>query len=140
MIGVFLLLTAALNQPNSPQISITNPASSTSVATMPVQPTMQEVWQVDAIAFLPPSNLASLKALTDDHTMDAVAAHLTKMDVKYLRGPTKFYPADHSPGFIKAVRSLPAHEPFVLPGNGVIVIYDFVSTSEEAVRSPPPAK
>ena len=113
-------------------------ARTTSVA--PTPPATQEVWQMEAIVLLPPPNLASLRALADDHTMDAVAAHLTQMGIKYLRGPTKFYPEDHPAGFIKGIRSLPAHEPFVLPGNGVIVIYDFISTSEEAVPPPPPAQ
>ncbi|HWI85397.1 MAG TPA: hypothetical protein VNT42_03620 [Sphingomonas sp.] len=139
MIGALLLLFASVDQARSPGISVGGSASTAFAAPEPAAPATRELWKMDTIVLLPPSDLASLRALTDDHTMDAVAAHLGKMGVKYLRGPTKFYPALFPAELIKAVRALPAHEPFVLPNISAIFIYDVVSISQEDVPPTPAA-
>jgi EpsD family peptidyl-prolyl cis-trans isomerase len=80
------------------------------------------VYKLDRIQFAMPRDPGSLQAIKDDHTMDAVAARLTSMGIKFDRGPGALDSAQLPPPLVARLKALPAGEPFAIPaGNGVIV-------------------
>jgi peptidyl-prolyl cis-trans isomerase C len=91
----------------------------------------RKVFTVDRIQFALPADMAQLKTLEDDHSMDAVAAKLTKLGIKFQRGPAKMDSAQLGQQRIDQIKALPDGEPFVTPENGVITVA--VITGETAV-------
>jgi EpsD family peptidyl-prolyl cis-trans isomerase len=77
---------------------------------------------MDQIRFAAPKDVKSLRALEGDHSMDAVAAHLTQMGIKFERGPAGLDSGQAPTPLIKAMNAAPATEPFVIPSRGIITV------------------
>jgi EpsD family peptidyl-prolyl cis-trans isomerase len=77
---------------------------------------------LDQIRFAPPKDMTQLRALEGDHSMDAVAGHLTQMGIKFQRGNTGLDTAQAPAQLIKMINSAPAGEPFVIPDRGSVTV------------------
>jgi peptidyl-prolyl cis-trans isomerase C len=82
----------------------------------------REQLQLDQIRFRPPKDPKSLNALNADHSLDAVAAHLTQMGIKFDRVQAGLDTASVPTDLITAINKLPPGEPFVIPTNGIITV------------------
>lgn len=82
----------------------------------------REKLTLDQIRMAMPKDINSLKSLEGDHSMDAVAAHLTQMGIKFGRGTITIDSGQLPTQLIKAINSQPATEPFVVPDRGMITI------------------
>jgi len=83
----------------------------------------RETLQLDQIRFRPnPSDVKKLSVIQADHNLDAVAAHLTGLGIKFDRVKAGLDTAQVPTDLIKAINNLPAGEPFVLPTNGIITV------------------
>jgi len=83
----------------------------------------RETLQLDQIRFRPgPNDAKKLASIESDHTMDAVAAHLTSMGIKFDRVKAGLDTAQVPTTIIKQINALPAGEPFVLPSPPVITV------------------
>ncbi|WP_404711692.1 hypothetical protein [Sphingomonas sp. MMS24-J13] len=82
----------------------------------------REQLSLDQIRFPMPKDIKSLKALEGDHTMDAVAAHLTQMGIKFVRGNANLDSGQAPTQLIKLINSSPPSEPFVIPDRGMITV------------------
>jgi EpsD family peptidyl-prolyl cis-trans isomerase len=77
---------------------------------------------LDQIRFPTPKDIQSLRALEGDHSMDAVAAHLTQMGVKFQRGNAGLDSAQAPAPLIKMIDTVTPGEPFVVPDAGMITV------------------
>ena len=77
---------------------------------------------VDRIQFALPKNPDQLKALENDHSMDAVAARLQQMGIEFRRDNTQVDSAALGQQRLQQIQALPAGEPFVIPENGVVTV------------------
>lgn len=82
----------------------------------------REQLSLDQIRFPMPKDVKSLKVLEGDHSMDAVAAHLTQMGIKFVRGNANLDSGQAPTPLIKLINSAPPSEPFVIPDRGVITV------------------
>jgi peptidyl-prolyl cis-trans isomerase C len=83
----------------------------------------REALQLDQIRFRPtPTDIKKLGVIKDDHNLDAVAAHLTGLGIKFDRVKAGLDTAQVPTELIKEIDGLPAGEPFVLPTNGIITV------------------
>jgi EpsD family peptidyl-prolyl cis-trans isomerase len=83
----------------------------------------RETLQLDQIRFRPtPADLKKLNAIQSDHSMDAVAAHLTSLGIKFDRVKAGLDTAQVPTDLVKAINGLPAGEPFVLPSPPIITV------------------
>ncbi len=83
----------------------------------------REGLQLDQIRFRPgPSDVKKLVVIQQDHNLDAVAAHLTGLGIKFDRVKAGLDTAQVPTDLIKAINNLPPGEPFVLPTNGIITV------------------
>jgi EpsD family peptidyl-prolyl cis-trans isomerase len=82
----------------------------------------REQLSLDQIRFAMPKDIKSLKALEADHSMDAVAAHLTQMGVKFVRGNATLDSGSAPTNLINLINNSPPSEPFVIPDRGVITV------------------
>ncbi len=90
----------------------------------------RKILTIDRIQFAVPENLEQLKALENDHSMDAVAARLQQMGIKFRRDTPRVDAASLGQQRMTQIRALPAGEPFVIPENGVVTVG--VITGEQA--------
>lgn len=83
----------------------------------------RQALQLDQIRFRPsPSDVNKLAVIKQDHNLDAVAAHLTGLGIKFDRVKAGLDTAQVPTDLIKAIDALPPGEPFVLPTNGIITV------------------
>jgi len=83
----------------------------------------REALQLDQIRFRPtPGDLKRLAVIQQDHSLDAVAAHLNSLGIKFDRVKAGLDTAQVPTDLIKAINGLPPGEPFVLPTNGIITV------------------
>jgi EpsD family peptidyl-prolyl cis-trans isomerase len=83
----------------------------------------REALQLDQIRFRPsPNDVKKLAIIQQDHNLDAVAAHLTGLGIKFDRVKAGLDTAQVPTDLIKAINNLPPGEPFVLPTNGIITV------------------
>jgi EpsD family peptidyl-prolyl cis-trans isomerase len=94
---------------------------------------------LDQIRFPIPKDITSLKALEGDHSMDAVAAHLTQMGIKFDRGNVGMDSGQAPTPLIKLINSTPPTEPFVIPDRGMITV-NLVSSRRPIQIDPQQAK
>jgi EpsD family peptidyl-prolyl cis-trans isomerase len=80
------------------------------------------VFTVDRIQFPLPSDVESLKALENEHSMDAVAARLRQMGVEFTRGEAAMDSAQLGQARLDRIRALPEGEPFVIPEGGLVTV------------------
>lgn len=77
---------------------------------------------LEQIRFAPPKDPKQLQVLSSDHSLDAVAQHLTAMGIKFERGNAAIDTAQAPPEVITQIEKLPAGEPFVVPSPGVVTV------------------
>ena len=84
----------------------------------------REALQLDQIRFRPnPGDVKKdLDTIHQDHNLDAVAAHLTGLGIKFDRVKAGLDTAQVPTEIIKAINNLRAGEPFVIPTNGIFTV------------------
>jgi peptidyl-prolyl cis-trans isomerase C len=99
-----------------------------------VQAPTSAVWVLDQIRFPLPKDAASLQQLQDDHSMDAVAAHLQKMGIVFTRGAVQINPDRLPPDLVKGIDGLPVTEPFAIPVQNMVTISVVLSRTPSATH------
>ena len=83
----------------------------------------REALQLDQIRFRPnPSDIKKLDIIKQDHSLDAVAAHLTGLGIKFDRVKAGLDTAQVPTETMKKISNLPPGEPFVVPTNGIFTV------------------
>ena len=83
----------------------------------------RELLQLDQLQFRPnPGDIKKLDVLKADHNLDAVAAHLTALGIKFRRVKAGLDTAQVPTDMIKAINALAPGEPFMVPTNGIITV------------------
>lgn len=95
----------------------------------------RKILTIDRIQFALPEKVDQLKALENDHSMDAVAARLQQMGVQFRRDTPQVDAASLGQQRMAQIRALPAGEPFVVPENGVVTVGVIVSERPEPVSA-----
>ncbi len=95
------------------------------------------VYNLDQIVFATPSDRTKLKLLEGDHTMDAVAASLTKLQIKFERREGNLDTASIPADLQRRINTLPPGEPFVLGAANQMVVS--VIVGKKTVPSDPTA-
>lgn len=80
------------------------------------------LYRLDRIRFAMPSDPKQLQAIKDDHTMDAVAAKLTSMGIKFERSLGSLDSAQLPKEIMARITALPPGEPFALPEGGGVTV------------------
>jgi peptidyl-prolyl cis-trans isomerase C len=109
------------------------------IAANPQAFAQRQVLALQQIAIDPPSDPKSLEPLKDAHSLDAVAAALTKLNIPFTRTSGRLDTASVPPEVLKRILALPSTEPFVLPAGGklfanVIVGREPVAMSADDMR------
>lgn len=81
----------------------------------------REILALDQIVFNPPADLSLLRQLQGDHSLEAVAASLTRLGIPFQRSKGQLDLATVPTQIATQIRNLPAGEPFVAPAGGRIV-------------------
>lgn len=102
------------------------------IAAHPEDFAQRQILMLQQIAIDPPSDPRKLAPLKDAHSLDAVAATLTKLGITFQRSSGKLDTATIPAEALKRINALPATEPFVLPANGKL--FANVITSREPVN------
>ncbi len=95
----------------------------------------RKILTIDRIQFALPAKVDQLKALENDHSMDAVAARLQQMGIQFRRDTPQVDAASLGQQRMAQIRALPAGEPFVVPENGVVTVGVIVSERPEPVSA-----
>jgi len=83
----------------------------------------RESLQLDQLRFRPnPSDVKKLSIIQSDHNLDAVAAHLTSLGIKFDRVKAGLDTAQVPTDMIKSINKLPPGEPFMIPTNGILTV------------------
>lgn len=80
------------------------------------------IYTLDRIQFPIPSDPGRLKALQDDHSMDAVANRLRQMGIPFTRETAGMDSAQLGQERLDRIKTLPKGEPFVIPENGRVTV------------------
>ncbi len=95
----------------------------------------RKILTVDRIQFALPEKIDQLKALENDHSMDAVAARLQQMGIQFRRDRPQVDAASLGQQRMAQIRALPTGEPFVVPENGVVTVGVILSERPEPVST-----
>ena len=95
----------------------------------------RKILTIDRIQFALPEKVDQLKALENDHSMDAVAARLQQMGIQFRRDTPQVDAASLGQQRMAQIRALPAGEPFVVPENGVVTVGVIVGERPEPVSA-----
>lgn len=95
----------------------------------------RKILTIDRIQFPLPKDLGQLKALEDDHSMEAVAANLNQLGVQFRRDTTQVDSAALGQQRMQQIQALPAGEPFVIPENGIVTVGVITGERAEAIPS-----
>jgi EpsD family peptidyl-prolyl cis-trans isomerase len=101
------------------------------IAQNPYAFAQRQILTLQQIAIDPPSDTKVLAPLADAHSLDAVAATLTRLKIPFTRATGKLDTGTVPPEALKRIFALPPTEPFVLPANGKL--YANVITGREPV-------
>lgn len=82
----------------------------------------REALSIDQIRFPTPADVTRLKVLEQDHSLDAVAARLTSMGIKFERGQVGLDSGTVPSDIMTKIDGLPAGEPFVIPQPGLMTV------------------
>jgi EpsD family peptidyl-prolyl cis-trans isomerase len=109
------------------------------IAQNPYQFGQRQILALQQIAIDAPSDPKALAPLADAHSLDAVAATLTRLNIPFTRTSGRLDTASVPPEALKRIFALPATEPFVLPANGklyanIIVGREPVQMSQDDMR------
>ncbi|NTZ43946.1 hypothetical protein G7A66_12795 [Altererythrobacter sp. SALINAS58] len=78
------------------------------------------VYTLDRIQFPMPADPEQLKALEDDHSLDAVAGQLRELGIEFTREPGRLDSAQLGQETMSKILSLPPGEPFIFPEGGMV--------------------
>lgn len=92
------------------------------IAENPVMFADRKLYSLDRIQFPFPKDMSQLKALENDHSMEAVAARLESLGIKFNRSAAQMDSAQVGGERIQQIKSLPAGEPFIVPENGMVTV------------------
>lgn len=109
------------------------------IAANPTSFGQRQILALQQIVIDPPADPKTLAPLKDAHSLDAVAATLTRLNVPFTRSSGRLDTASVPPEALKRIFALPSTEPFVLPANGklyanVIVAREPVTMSQDDMR------
>lgn len=109
------------------------------IAANPTAFGQRQILALQQIVIDPPSDPKRLAPLADAHSLDAVVAALTKLNVPFTRTSGRLDTGNVPPEALKRIFALPPTEPFVLPANGklyanVIVGREPVAMSQDDMR------
>jgi len=93
------------------------------------------IYTVDRIQFPLPPDPGPLRALEDDHSMDAVAATLRGMGIQFTRGTAQMDSAQLGQARLNQIRSLPEGEPFVIPEGRLVTVAVITGETAQPVQS-----
>ena len=82
----------------------------------------REMLQLDQIRFAPPPNTKALAALQQDHSLNAVAATLTGLGIKFDRAQAGLDTGQLPFQVLQKINKMPAGEPFVIPQPGMVTV------------------
>lgn len=99
----------------------------------------RQILALQQIVIDPPADPKTLAPLKDAHSLEAVAATLTRLNVPFTRSSGRLDTASVPSEALQRIFALPATEPFVLPANGklyanVIVGREPVTMSQDDMR------
>lgn len=77
--------------------------------------------KLDQIAFEMPRNPEALKQFSENHSLEAVAETLTRLNLKFQRGTGSVDTGTIAPAMLKQIEALPPGEPFIVPVQGKVV-------------------
>ena len=92
------------------------------IADNPTVFAQRTIYKLDRIQFPMPRDPATLLAIKDDHSMDAVAARLGSLGIKFQRSPGALDSAQLPPAVLSRIMALPPGEPFALPEGGGVTV------------------
>ncbi len=95
----------------------------------------RSILTVDRIQFPMPSDPSKLRALESDHSMEAVAASLDRMGIKFNRGTAQMDSARLGQERLNRIRALPPGEPFVVPEGGLVTVAVVTGETPQPVQS-----
>jgi len=101
------------------------------VAENPAMFADRKIYAIDRIQFPFPKDMTQLKALENDHSIEAVATRLEGLGIKFVRSNAQMDSAQVGQQRMQQIKALPAGEPFIVPENGMVTIG--VIRSEQAV-------
>jgi peptidyl-prolyl cis-trans isomerase C len=93
------------------------------------------IFTIDRIQFPLPSDPSKLKALENDHSMDAVAATLQRMGIQFTRGSAQMDSAQLGQARLNQIRAMPTGEPFVIPEGGLVTVGVITGATPQPVQS-----
>lgn len=129
------LLIALYTQRQQDAIKAPTPAEIDKfMADNPAMFAQREMLVLDQLAFQRPADITLLRQLENDHSLDAVAASLTRLGIPFQKGRGQLDTATVPPQVAQQVKSLPAGEPFVAPAGDRII----VSVIAARQAAPPP--
>jgi peptidyl-prolyl cis-trans isomerase C len=105
------------------------------IADNPLMFAERKVLTIDRIQFALPESVDQLKALENDHSMDAVAARLQQMGIQFRRDRPLVDAASLGQQRMAQIRALPPGEPFVIPENGVVTVGVITGERSEPVAT-----
>jgi EpsD family peptidyl-prolyl cis-trans isomerase len=118
-----LLLIQMLGQKAARTLRMPEPATIDKyVADHPTKFGERTIYLLDRVQFPMPSNPDQIRALKDDHTMEAVANRLTGMGVAFQRSGGQLDSAMVPPQMMARIKALPPGEPFLVPENGMVTV------------------
>lgn len=80
------------------------------------------IFAVDRIQFPVPADPERLRALENDHSMEAVANRLRQMGIEFTRDSAQMDSAQLGQDRLNRILALPDGEPFVIPENGIVTV------------------
>ena len=92
------------------------------IAANPVAFDNRTIFTTNQIQFVPPKDPKVLALLEPDRSMDAVAAHLTQLGIKFSRRDAELDSIQLPKGVFDQIIALPGGEPFILPAPQVVTI------------------
>jgi hypothetical protein len=94
----------------------------------------REQISLDQLRFPTPADIAKLKALEKDHSLDAVSQTLTGMGIKFERSQVGLDSGSVPTDIMKKIDGLPQGEPFVIPQPGFVTVNVILSRRPLAIN------
>jgi len=80
------------------------------------------IYALNQIQFAAPADRSKLKTLEADHSLDAVAASLTRLSIPFTSQKGSIDTATTPSALTRQITSLPPTEPFILSSNGRVIV------------------
>ena len=96
----------------------------------------REILQLDQIRFPLPATVDKLRALEEDHSMEAVAIKLKQLGIDFERSGASLDTAVLPQTAFARIIGLPAGEPFVIPQNGIVTVSSIIGRKPAPLTGP----